>query len=123
MPDHVRPPVTERPGGQPLRKWRGNNVLWIAVHFEDRGVESPVRRRLVPPLLGRSEAGLPARILIEAVERHVSVAGVEALGDDVTVGDDHEWRYVRVQVGACDEEPGADSLLVGGLDAGHRPAA
>ena len=92
MPDHVRPPVTERPGGQPFRKWRGNNVLWIAVQFEDRGVESPVRRRLVPPLPGHPEAALSALIVIEAVERHVRVAGVEVLGNDVTVGDDHEWR-------------------------------
>ena len=92
MPDHVRPPVTERLGGQPLRKRSGNNVLWIAVQFEDRGVESPVRRGLVPPLLGHPEAGLPARIVIEAVERHVRAAGVEVLGNDVTVGDDHEWR-------------------------------
>ena len=57
MPDHVRPPVTERLGGQPLRKRSGNNVLWIAVQFEDRGVESSVRRGLIPPLPGHPEAG------------------------------------------------------------------
>ena len=46
----------------------------------------------------RREAGLRGRVGVEAVEHGDAVVGVEPFGDDVSVGDDHEWRQVRVQV-------------------------
>src|SRR5262249_60288477 len=105
------PRVTQRVGGQPRGKRGGNDVVWVAVQFKDGGVESPLRRGPVPALPGDPEAGRPARVVIEAVERHVRVAGVKVFGDDVTVGDDHQRRQVGVQVGAGGQEPGADAFL------------
>ena len=55
-------------------------------------------------------------VVVETVKHHNGLDGVEPLGNDVTVGDQHERREVRVEFGTCDEEPGADALVIDGLD-------
>jgi len=66
---------------------------------------------------------LSAWVVVEAVEGDQCVGGIEVFRNHVAVGDDDEWWQVWVQIGARDEESGADPVVILGLDPGHGSAA